>query len=353
MDKNLFLRPSMTHETHQKYMHRCLELAAKGLGQTAPNPLVGSVIVHNEVIIGEGYHHKYGEAHAEVNAIASVKGHLLLKESTLYVNLEPCSHFGKTPPCADLIISKKIKRVVIGMQDPFAKVNGEGIKKLREAGIDVIVDVLKEECEELNKRFITFHTQNRPYIILKWAQSFDGYMGREGENVRISNEESRMLNYQWRTEEDAVLVGSGTVIIDNPQLNVRDYPGRNPVRIILDRSGKLNDNLNIFDGSSRTIIVTTDLNKHYKNAEIIRVTTNNFIEEALVALHQQQIQSVIIEGGKNILDLFITSNLWDEARIFVGNNELYNGIPAPIINSEHKEQINIGDNYLFTISNYH
>lgn len=351
MHKILFLRPSMTLETHQKFMHRCLELAAKGLGHTAPNPLVGSVIVHNEVIIGEGYHHKFGEAHAEVNAIASVKDQSLLSESTLYVNLEPCSHFGKTPPCADLIISKKIKCVVIGMQDPFAKVNGDGIKKLREAGIEVIVDVLKEECEELNKRFITFHTENRPYIILKWAQSYDGYMGREGENIRISNEESRMLNFQWRTEEDAVLVGSGTVIIDNPQLNVREYPGRNPVRIILDRSGKLNDELNIFDGTSRTIVVTTDQNKQYKNSEVVRVNATTFIEDSLKNLHQLQIQSVIVEGGKNILDLFIKANLWDEARIFVGNNELYNGIPAPIINTENKHQTNIGDNYLFTIFN--
>lgn len=332
-------------------MHRCLELAAKGLGQTAPNPLVGSVIVHNEVIIGEGYHQKFGEAHAEVNAIASVKTQELLKESTLFVNLEPCSHFGKTPPCADLIISKQIKKVVIGMQDPFAKVNGQGIKKLKEAGIEVVCNILQEECEELNKRFIIYHTLHRPYIILKWAQSFDGYMGREGENVRISNEESRMLNYQWRTEEDAVLVGSGTVIVDNPQLNVRDYPGRNPARIILDRSGKLNDDLNIFDGSSRTIIVTTDSSKEYKNAEVIRVNTETFIEDTLKNLHQLNIQSVIVEGGKNILDLFIKHNMWDEARIFVGNNEMYNGIPAPIIRSENKFQTNIGDNYLFIIFN--
>jgi diaminohydroxyphosphoribosylaminopyrimidine deaminase/5-amino-6-(5-phosphoribosylamino)uracil reductase len=176
-------------------------------------------------------------------------------------------------------------------------------------------------------------------------------MGREGENVRISNEESRMLNYQWRTEEDAVLVGSGTVIIDNPQLNVRDYPGRNPARIILDRSGKLNDDLNIFDGSSRTIIVTTDPTKQYKNAEVIRVNTATFIEDTLKNLHQLNIQSVIVEGGKNILDLFIKQNMWDEARIFVGNNEMYNGIPAPIIKSENKYQTNIGDNYLFTIFN--
>ena len=332
-------------------MHRCLELAAKGLGQTAPNPLVGSVIVHNEVIIGEGYHQKFGEVHAEVNAIASVKNQELLKESTLFVNLEPCSHFGKTPPCADLIISKQIKKVVIGMQDPFAKVNGQGIKKLKEAGIEVVCNILQEECEELNKRFIIYHTLHRPYIILKWAQSFDGYMGREGENVRISNEESRMLNYQWRTEEDAVLVGSGTVIIDNPQLNVREYPGRNPARIILDRSGKLIDDLNIFDGSSRTIIVTTDPTKQYKNAEVIRVNTETFIEDTLKNLHQLNIQSVIVEGGKNILDLFIKQNMWDEARIFVGNNEMYNGIPAPIIKSENKYQTNIGDNYLFTIFN--
>jgi diaminohydroxyphosphoribosylaminopyrimidine deaminase/5-amino-6-(5-phosphoribosylamino)uracil reductase len=267
------------------------------------------------------------------------------------VNLEPCSHFGKTPPCADLIISKQIKKVVIGMQDPFAKVNGQGIKKLKEAGIEVVCNILQEECEELNKRFIIYHTLHRPYIILKWAQSFDGYMGREGENVRISNEESRMLNYQWRTEEDAVLVGSGTVIVDNPQLNVRDYPGRNPARIILDRSGKLNDDLNIFDGSSRTIIVTTDSSKEYKNAEVIRVNTETFIEDTLKNLHQLNIQSVIVEGGKNILDLFIKHNMWDEARIFVGNNEMYNGIPAPIIRSENKFQTNIGDNYLFIIFN--
>ncbi len=330
-------------------MHRCLELAAKGLGRTAPNPLVGSVIVHNELIIGEGYHHKCGEAHAEVNAITSVKDESLLEKSTLYINLEPCSHFGKTPPCVDLIIDKRIKRVVIGMQDPFSKVNGEGIRKLKEKGIEVICDVLKEESEQLNKRFITFHTKQRPYIILKWAQSFDGYMGREGENVRISNEESRMLNYQWRSEEDAVLVGSGTIITDNPQLNVRDFPGRNPIRIIIDRSGKLNNNLNIFDGSSRTIIVTTDKQKLYKNAEIIRVNEHTFIEETLASLHQLQIQSILIEGGKNILELFIKTNLWDEARIFVGSNELYNGITAPAITFENKHQTNIGDNYLFTI----
>lgn len=334
-------------------MQRCLDLAAKGLGQTAPNPLVGSVIVYNDCIIGEGYHHKFGEAHAEVNAIAAVSDHALLKDSTLYVNLEPCNHFGKTPPCADFIISKQIKTVVIGMQDPFSKVNGEGIRKLKEAGIEVICDVLKNESEELNKRFIVYHTQNRPYIILKWAQSFDGYMGREGENIRISNEETRMLNYQWRSEEDAVLVGSGTVIIDNPQLNIRDMPGRNPTRIILDRSGKLNDNLHIFDGSSRTIIVTSDLNKKYKNAEVINVNADSFIEETLKALYEKQIQSVIVEGGKNILDLFIKKNLWDEARIFVGNNEIYNGIPAPVLNEGNKHQTNIGDNFLFTISKQH
>ena len=246
--------------TDEKFMLRCHDLARLGIARTAPNPMVGCVIVLDEKIIGEGYHRKCGEAHAEVNAINSVSNHELLKKSTLYVSLEPCSHYGKTPPCTDLIISKKIPRVVIGCVDSFSEVSGRGIKKLKQAGCDVIVGVLENESRELNKRFFTFNEKKRPYIILKWAQTLDGFIDiiRTDENqiapTWISNEHSRMLVHKWRSHEDAIMVGTNTAEKDNPSLNVRDWDGKNPLRVVLDRQLRLNEKLNLFNNKIQTII---------------------------------------------------------------------------------------------------
>ena len=244
---------------HEKYIKRCIELAQNGLGTTYPNPMVGSVIVHKNKIIGEGWHKKSGEAHAEVNAINSVKDESLLKDATIYVSLEPCSHFGKTPPCSDLIIAKEIKRVVIGTMDPFAKVAGRGIKKLMDAGCEVKVGILEDECLELNKSFFTFLKKQRPYIILKWAQTEDGFIApenREGKRpVWITNKYSGQLVHKWRSEEAAILVGTNTVLKDNPSLNVRKWTGKSPIRIVIDRELKTPDEFPILDGTQKTIML--------------------------------------------------------------------------------------------------
>ncbi len=341
-------------------MRRCLELAKNGLGTTYPNPLVGSVIVYNNKIIGEGWHKKSGEAHAEVNAVNSVKDKSLLKKSTIYVSLEPCSHFGKTPPCCDLIIENEIPNVVIGTVDPNIKVAGNGIKKLIEAGKNVKVGVLESECKELNKRFFTFHEKKRPYVILKWAESQDGFIApmnshrKEQKPVWITNEFSRQLVHKWRSEEQAVLVGTTTAIDDNPKLDVRDWAGNNPVRIILDQNNRIPKDSVVFDNQVKTTIFSKS-----KNAINLENTTfevldfeQNLAEQILKKIFEHKIQSVIIEGGTQTLQTFINENLWDETRIFIGNKTFEKGIKAPIIALKNSEKQCIENDLLIISRNY-
>jgi diaminohydroxyphosphoribosylaminopyrimidine deaminase/5-amino-6-(5-phosphoribosylamino)uracil reductase len=326
-------------------MQRCLQLALKGLGNVSPNPMVGCVIVHENKIIGEGYHQQYGEAHAEVNAINSISDKSLLSKSTLYVSLEPCNHFGKTPPCADLILKYQIPEVIVGIQDPFEKVNGSGIKKLVDAGVRVTTGILENECREINKRFFTFHQQKRPYIILKWAQSKDGFIGKKNKSVRISNELTRILNDTWRTQEDAVLIGGETARSDNPHLTVRTIEGRNPIRIVLSNSGDLPLNLNLFDGNAPTIIYSKN-NINYANSDTVVMPDENNLTYLLSDLHQRNIQSLIVEGGSTVLNQFIQEDKWDEIRIFESEDMLQDGILAPTINSAISSTEYIDNNQL-------
>lgn len=323
---------------HEKYLSRCIQLAKNGLGSTYPNPLVGSVIVHNGKIIGEGWHRKAGEPHAEVHAVNSVKDKSLLKESTIYVSLEPCSHFGKTPPCCDLIIAHKIPKVVIGTIDPFSKVAGTGIQRLRENGCEVTVGVLEKECLELNKRFFTFHNKKRPYIILKWAESRDGFIAPLTKDTKapvwISNEYSRQLVHQWRAEEEAILVGTQTVLDDNPKLDVRDWTGKNPTRIVLDRHGKIGSNYLVNNGKTKTVVITEQENLTIgENVSVEMITFDTQLSQKIVEIvYRLGCQSIIIEGGRQTLQTFIDDRLWDEARVFVSDTILEKGIPAPQLN---------------------
>jgi diaminohydroxyphosphoribosylaminopyrimidine deaminase/5-amino-6-(5-phosphoribosylamino)uracil reductase len=311
--------------TEEKYIKRCIELAKNGLGTTYPNPLVGCVIVVNNEIIGEGWHQKAGEPHAEVNAINVVKDKSLLSKSTIYVNLEPCSHYGKTPPCCDLIIANNIPNIVIGTIDPFAQVSGNGIKKLLEAGKNVTVGILEEECNELNKRFFMYHKKKHPYIILKWAESLDGFIAplskEKSMPIWITNEFSRQLVHKWRSEEQAILVGTNTVLEDNPSLTTRDWAGNNPVRIVLDVNNRISKENHIFDNQAETLLISKD----YININ------NNIATEIANYLYTKGFQSVIIEGGRQTLQTFIDESLWDEARIFKGNCTLNQGVKAPKI----------------------
>jgi diaminohydroxyphosphoribosylaminopyrimidine deaminase/5-amino-6-(5-phosphoribosylamino)uracil reductase len=339
---------------HEVYMRRCLELAGLGLGNVSPNPMVGVVIVHEGRIIGEGYHQKHGGAHAEVNAVNQVidkfsNHQLLLKQSTIYVSLEPCAHYGKTPPCADLIIKHQIPKVVVGCRDPFEQVNGKGIEKLEAAGIEVIAGVLEAECKWLNRRFLTRVQKHRPYIILKWAQTIDGFFApADGSQFWITGTESRKLVHQWRSEEDAILIGTNTAAIDNPQLNVRYGNGRSPKRVVIDRTLKLHKDLNIFDQSVETLIFN-ELKTEFdgKNKYIALEDFGRYVPEYLLyQLYLQDTQSVIIEGGAHTLDSFIKAGLWDEARIFTGTATLTNGIKAPDIKSFEEESLLIGSDIL-------
>ncbi|WP_338645901.1 bifunctional diaminohydroxyphosphoribosylaminopyrimidine deaminase/5-amino-6-(5-phosphoribosylamino)uracil reductase RibD [Flavobacterium sp. KS-LB2] len=343
---------------HEKYMQRCIELARNGLGTTYPNPLVGSVIVYDNKIIGEGWHKKAGEPHAEVNAVNSVKDKSLLKKATIYVSLEPCSHFGKTPPCCDLIIKNKIPNVVIGTVDPNIKVAGNGIKKLMEAGIHVTVRILEEECNELNKRFFTFHEKKRPYIILKWAESKDGFIGpkekSEKKPVWITNQYSRQLVHKWRTEEQAILVGTQTVIDDNPKLNARDWSGNNPIRVVLDQNNRIPKDSHVFDNQVKTILFSKSKQSIEKENCIFEYIDfeQNIATQVIESLYKHQIQSIIIEGGRQTLQTFIDANLWDEARIFVGNVEFNEGTKAPdFVKNQFKKQ-SIDTDQLLLIRNY-
>ena len=318
-------------------MMRCIQLAKNGLGTTYPNPMVGSVLVYNDKVIGEGWHATAGAAHAEVLAIESVAPKDLLNDATLYVSLEPCSHFGKTPPCADLIISSGIKQVVIGSTDPNPKVAGKGIQKLIEAGCDVTVGVQREACEVLNKRFFTFHHKKRPYIILKWAQTTDVFIAPEEvkrsvtkKPFWITNAFARQLVHKFRTEEQAILVGTNTVLADNPSLTARDWKGTSPIRVVLDRDLKIPKHASVFDVTSKTIVITqkeaiSNENLHFETVDF----SENLPNQICTVLYNHNIQSVLVEGGAKTLQLFIDGNLWDEAFVFTGASAFKSGLQAP------------------------
>lgn len=312
-------------------MRRALQLAALGRGRVSPNPLVGCVIVHHDEIIGEGWHQQYGGPHAEVNAINAVADKSVLAKSALYVNLEPCSHFGKTPPCADLLIQHNIGKVVIANLDSNPVVSGSGVKKLCDAGIEVVTGILADEGREMNKRFFTFMEHRRPYIILKWAQTSDGFIAQENyESKWISNEHSRQLVHKWRSEEDAILVGTRTAAHDNPSLTVREWSGRNPVRIVLDRFLKLDERLTVFDRKQKTICYNVIKHEEFNNLSLIRIDEMNFFDNVVADLWQRKIQSVIVEGGAATLNFFLQSKLWDESRVFKSHRVFHKGIAAPL-----------------------
>lgn len=340
------------------FINRCIELAGKGLGLTAPNPMVGCVIVHDNFIIGEGYHHEYGGPHAEVNAIEKVKNKELLKNATLYVNLEPCSHFGKTPPCADLIIKMKVPEVVIGSKDPNILVKGKGIKKLKDAGIKVKSGILESSCYELNKRFFTFHEKKRPYIILKWAVTKDGFIDVDRENGEsprikwITDEKTRPIVHKWRSEEQAIMAGTNTILLDNPQLTTRSWQGNNPIRIALDQNLRLPETLHVFDGTAKTIVFTGCAKENNSLADYIRINfSKDIIPQICKELYSRNIQSVIIEGGAMLLQTFIDSGIWDEARVFTGPVQFSTGVKAPVFQCEAYEEIQLGKDLLCIFKN--
>ena len=336
-----------------RYMRRALELAELGRGNVAPNPMVGCVIVHEAKIIGEGYHKKYGEPHAEVNAINSVKDPALLKESTLYVTLEPCSHFGKTPPCADLIIKKNIRKVAIACRDPFEQVDGKGIERLQKAGIEVEVGMLEQEAKIQNARFFTFHSIKRPYVILKWAQTADGFLARtNGDSKWISNSHSRQLVHKWRSEEDAILVGQTTAEIDNPSLTTRQWVGKNPIRIVLDRKLQTPKNFKLFDDKATTYIMNTEREEEAGSNRWIKLSTMT-PGAILEKLHELRIQSVIIEGGSAVLNSFIADDCWDEARVFQSEQLFGKGLKAPKLEETFIGKSSVRDDQLFTYRNQH
>lgn len=345
-------------DADKKYMIRCIELAKKGAGYVSPNPMVGCIIVHKGKIIGKGYHKKYGDAHAEVNAINSVKNKDLLKDSTLYVTLEPCAHFGKTPPCSDLIVTEKVPDVVIGTKDSFAEVAGKGIEKMKKAGICVRVGILENECRELNKRFFTYHEKKRPYIILKWAQTKDGFIDVERDEARfgkptwITGESALERVHKMRGIEDAILVGANTAFKDNPSLKVYRCKGRNPIRIIIDNKLRLPENLKLFDNSARTIVFNSVKSEIIKSTEYIRIDfSKEVIPQILEELYKLEIQSVIIEGGKQTLQSYIDSNYWDEAQIFTGNKLFKKGISAPVIKGRFIKEETLDSDILKILQN--
>ena len=338
-------------------MRRCLELAKNGQGSVSPNPLVGCVIVVDGKIIGEGYHKQYGKEHAEVNAINSVEASQVdqLKRSTLYVNLEPCAHFGKTPPCSDLIIRHKIPNVVISNQDPFPKVDGNGISKLRKAGVNVVTDVLKSEGEWLNRFFFTAVRANRPYIILKFAQDVNGVMGNSKKQVWITTRRTKRLVHGWRNEVDAILVGTNTALTDNPALTNRLWSGNSPIRIVLDRSGKLKDDLQIFEGGRKTILVTENstIDSHSNQTEVLQIKfERNFLQELTSKLYSDfSINSLIVEGGAFTIRQFMEEELWDEARILTSDREIEGDILAPELKGDSVQTIRTGTDTIQTFLN--
>jgi len=350
---------------HKIFMERCLTLAKNGLGKTYPNPLVGSVIVCDEKIIGEGWHQKAGEAHAEVNAINSVKDKSLLPKSTIYVNLEPCSHYGKTPPCANLIVAMGIKNVVIGTMDYNNDVYGKGILYLQKNGCHVIVGVLEEDCKDLNKRFFTFHQKKRPFIILKWAETKDGFIfptlkedvfDNKKDSLKpvwISSAYSLQLVHKLRTEEQAILVGTTTVLKDNPRLNARDFDGKSPIRIVIDRELKIPGTFHFFDGTQKTIVFTEkEFSFENKNIvfEIIDFS-KNVTKQICSILYENKIQSLIIEGGAITLQSFIDENCWDEALVFIGDTSFIQGVKSPRLKGKITNKKNIHNDLLIHYKN--
>lgn len=329
--------------TSDFFMHRCLELAKLGAGYVAPNPMVGAVLVYEGKIIGEGYHQQYGGPHAEVNCINSVKEQDKdkISRSVLYVSLEPCSHFGKTPPCSDLIIANQIPEVVIGCRDPFKEVDGKGIEKLKGAGIKVSVGILEQECKQLNKRFFTFHTKHRPYIILKWAETADGKIAGDGtDRLLISNEQTNRLIHKWRSEETSILIGTNTALLDDPELTTRNWIGPSPVRFVIDMDLKLPSTLKVFNDKQRTVIFNTVKHEENVGVSYYQVTEDvNLVHQIVNALYQMKIQSVIVEGGARLLQSFINEGIWDEARI-IKNEKLIinNGLAAPELPLENAKQ---------------
>lgn len=344
----------------EQYMARCIQLARNAEGKTYPNPLVGSVIVHQDKIIGEGWHQKVGGPHAEVFAVKAVRDSSQLKESTIYVSLEPCSHYGKTPPCSDMIIASGIRKVVIGSVDPFVEVAGRGIKKLLEAGCEVKVGVLEDQCRELNKRFFTFHLKKRPYIILKWAESADGFIApaasrEKRKPIWISNRYSKQLVHKWRSEEQGILVGTQTAIADNPKLNTRSWYGPSPVRIVLDQHNRIPADSHLFDSSIKTIRIIG--NHALSSPQTPTPPSDNLIIEPIdfnakvaqqvsALLYKHSLQSVIIEGGRRTLQTFIEEGLWDEARVFTGNCNIGDGTPAPVFRGKLIQQRDIAGDRL-------
>ncbi|MBC7494107.1 MAG: bifunctional diaminohydroxyphosphoribosylaminopyrimidine deaminase/5-amino-6-(5-phosphoribosylamino)uracil reductase RibD [Flavobacterium sp.] len=341
----------------QTYIKRCLQLAELGLPQAMPNPSVGAVIVHNNVIIGEGYTSAYGGNHAEVNAINAVKDKTLLSKSILYVSLEPCCHFGKTPPCTDLILKYKIPQVIIGSVDSNKKVSGKGIKQLMQEGVDVKVGFLEKECLELNKRFFNFHNKKRPYIVLKWAESYDGFIAPQNQmalaSYNISNEISRQLAHKWRSEEQSILVGTNTVLKDNPKLDVRFWSGTNPVRIVLDKMLSIDNSYHVTNNLIKTIVFTQRLDSQpAKNIFYETVLFDDNLAQSICdVLIKHEIQSVLIEGGAKTLQLFIDGNLWNEARIFKSDKLLFSGVKSPKIILQNFKKTCILDDTLITVYN--
>lgn len=334
-------------------MERAIQLAKMGGVSVAPNPMVGAVITIDNRVIGEGYHKAFGQPHAEVNAVNSVKDKELLKKATIYVSLEPCSHFGKTPPCADLIVKYQFKRVVIACQDTFSKVSGKGIERIRNAGIQVELGLLEEETRKLNKRFFTFHEKKRPYVILKWAQTKDGFIDRHLEDREkgvnwITQPETKLFVHQWRSEEQAILVGWKTIANDNPQLNVRKISGRSPHRFIIDPGCNSPLNSEVFsDGNKTTVLVKQNQFKNLpENVEVIELGYIN-VSKVLDVIYSKQFLSVFIEGGSNTISQFIESNLWDEARVLEGNIYFKQGLSAPQLNLKSKQQITLGKDTLY------
>ncbi|MBP8945475.1 MAG: bifunctional diaminohydroxyphosphoribosylaminopyrimidine deaminase/5-amino-6-(5-phosphoribosylamino)uracil reductase RibD [Paludibacteraceae bacterium] len=325
----------MTEE--EKYIARCLQIASYGDGYVAPNPLVGAIVVSNNKIIGEGFHQYFGKAHAERNAILSVKDPEQLKNATLYVNLEPCAHYGHTPPCANFIVDCKIPKVVIGTYDPNPDVYGQGVEILQKAGIEVKIGVLEKECKELNKRFFTFHEKKRPFVTLKWAQTIDGFMDKNRTNVQqapllISNNFTRVLAHKMRSENQAILVGTNTVLLDNPSLTVRYWSGKTPVRIVLDRLGKIPENYHLLNNSTPTIIFTEKPYQEKLNVKYIPIDFDkNILSTVLQKIYELNIHSILVEGGAQLLTNFIISNLWDETYVEVAPFEISEGVTAPII----------------------
>jgi diaminohydroxyphosphoribosylaminopyrimidine deaminase / 5-amino-6-(5-phosphoribosylamino)uracil reductase len=334
-------------------MKRCLDLAGLGLGLTAPNPLVGSVIVHNNRIIGEGFHRVFGGPHAEVNAVQSVADKSLLPGSVLYVNLEPCSHSGKTPPCADMILQTGIPEVMIGTSDPNPMVSGNGIRRLEAGGIKVTTGVAAADCFMLNRRFFTFHNRKRPYVILKWAQTADGFIDVLRDHgmqqpTWISNEISRMLVHKWRSEEQAILVGTQTALLDNPRLTTREWPGNSPLRIVLDRTLRLPRTLHVFDNSGPTLVFNASREGTDGQTQYLQLNFEDNMPAALLRqLYDRGIQSLLVEGGRQLLMSFIRENLWDEARVFTGQKLFEAGVPAPEIHEVLPSEYRIREDVLF------